>query len=102
MKNIVAIIALSLCLVGCTFSEQESKNLTQSNLDNPEVIGQLNGHTLYRVEIVRPGNKPNHWVYFFDTNPTVTVNRTETQGKSTVNKVEVMINGKKFIAVEKE
>lgn len=81
----------------------ECKQQTQYNLNNPEKIGVLNGRSLYRVKIVNH-NTSSHYVYYFDgTNDNVmTINRTESQGKSTVNKVEVLIDGKPYIATLKD
>ncbi len=91
---------MALCLVGCE-SQRKANLQTQNNLANPEFVGELRGQKLYRAEIVI-ANHSDHWVYFFDNSPVMTINRSVSNGKTTYTQVEVIIGGKHYIAVEKE
>ena len=101
MKRNLTLVALAaLFLVGCE-SRQTAWQKTQANAQNPEFVCEVRGQKLYRIEIENP-NAHNHWIYFFDSNPVVTINHDVQIGNLTVNEVEVIIGGKHYIAVEKE
>lgn len=99
-------ITLALALIitfsftGCT-SNKEAREETESNLQNPEVVGKVKGQILYRAEIINAVDH-NHWVYWFDSNPVVTVNREVPNGKGSQNITEVILDGKRYIPAEKE
>lgn len=91
----LTILLLAAALTGCA-SERQAKVETQHNLNNPQFVGNLklengSGGKLYRIDIKYPSD--THCVYYFDSNPTLTVNHLFSRGKSRVNKVEIFING---------
>lgn len=96
MKRLGLIGTLALALAGCGYSHDEAVKFNKSSFSNPEYVGEIQGHKLYRIEIAREGQETirNHWVYFFDDKSEVTVNMGEHQGKAIVNQVQVLVNGK--------
>jgi hypothetical protein len=89
-------LVTTLLVASCGYSPEEAKQFNQSSFSHPEYVGEVQGHKLYRIEIARQGEEKirNHWVYYFDTNPTVTINMGEHQGKAIVNQVQILVNGK--------
>lgn len=81
-------------LVGC-YSKEEAEMFTGNSFSHPETVGEIDGQLLYRVQIAREGHEEseNHFVYFFKSNPVVTVNTLEPHGKTHILRVVVMVNG---------
>lgn len=93
MKQIFIGILLIGLLSGC-YNQQQVDEFNQRSFNSPKFIGNINGQALYRIEVARVGqdSSRNHFVYFFSTNPVVTVNGS-TGGKHSYQKVEVFLNG---------
>jgi hypothetical protein len=97
-KLFLSLIA-SITLTSCGYNYQEAKEHNDSSFSNPEFVGMVEGQSLYRIEVARVGVEANHnhFVYFFKskTNSVVTVNHEVPIPKSTMNVVEVFLNGMK-------
>jgi hypothetical protein len=94
IKLMTGVLAIGL-LAGCGYDNQEAAAFNTNSFNNPKLIGVINGQSLYCVEVARVGHDKyrRHSVYFFKTNPVVTVNRPIQVGKTSVNTVEVFLNG---------
>lgn len=96
MKQLLAVIVIVCVMVfsGC-YDQREAESFNKASFASPQYVGEINGQRLYRIEIARAGydERMNHFVYFFDTNSVVTLNRREQHGKVALQKVEVFLNG---------
>lgn len=93
MKRFILLVGL-IALAGCSGPDSpEVKALNKDVLSGPgDYIGTLpNGQDVVRYEINRGDNLHNHFIYV--VGDTVTVNRSESQGKSSVNRTETIYNG---------
>ena len=103
MKNYLIFIVAALALVGCgpatpsQIASMQAEN--QNNSINPMLVATTPQGKLYLI-FVRPYPKnENHYdrVYFFDNNPTVSVNTEVKHGKHTVTETSVLVNGKEYV-----
>lgn len=103
LKNIFLATLVIGILTGCNQSPEQCVSETTHNFANPTKVGNLNGQELYCVKVVNY-KRSDHYVYFFknSTNNVITANRTEMVGKTTVNRVEVFIDGKPYTATPKD
>lgn len=91
-------ILCSVMLIGCQTAYNdpvvvEQNRITLSGVG--ESVGTLpDGRKVVRYEI-EMGSNLNHWIYVAEN--TITVNHTETHGKTTANHTEVIIDGKVFV-----
>lgn len=102
-KLFVCVVA-ALALVGCgpatpsQIASMQAEN--QNNSSNPMLVATTPQGKLYLI-FVRPYPKNNnHYdrVYFFDNNPTVSVNTEVKHGKHTVTtETSVLVNGKEYV-----
>ena len=99
----IAVIAAALALVGCgpatpsQIASMQAEN--QNNSSNPTLVATTPQGKLYLI-FVRPYAKNNnHYdrVYFFDNNPTVSVNAEVKRGKQNVTETSVLVNGKEYV-----
>lgn len=98
----IALLSIGF-LSGCGGRSPElCKQKTEYNFDHPHKVGVLNGRELYRVRVVNY-DIHDHYVYFFkNSDDVITMNRTVSQGKTTINTVQVIIDGKPYIATPKD
>ena len=96
MKNTCLALLCAVSLLGCGPAPQEQIQLTENSFKNPKFIGEINGRKLYQSQYVFGHHVTHvHYIYFFSDTNLVSVNYSETQGKTTVNKV-IVIDGKEF------
>lgn len=95
MKKYLSILSLAVLLTGC-YSRQGADELNAQSFTNPVFVGEIKGQKLYRMKLAFEGlsNGHEHYVYFFDNNPVVSINHDVPEGKTTANMVEVFLNGK--------
>ena len=104
MKNkLFVCVVAALALVGCgpatpsQIASMQAEN--QNNSSNPMLVATTPQGKLYLI-FVRPYPKnENHYdrVYFFDNNPTVSVNAEVKHGKQNVTETTVLVNGKEYV-----
>lgn len=86
------------CLVGC--EDQNSPEVVEANKlalsQEGFLIGTLpDGREVRQYRIDR-GQSDDHFIYVVKDGDSVTTNRSESRGKTSVNRTEVFINGKKY------
>ena len=86
--------ALALC--GC--DTRTIPEFNQDSLKHPVCVGEINGQRLFYIRVKADDGNRIHYVYYFDSNSVVTLNRDETVGKTTYNRVEVFLNGKPILS----
>ncbi|RTK95554.1 MAG: hypothetical protein EKK64_06945 [Neisseriaceae bacterium] len=104
-KFFVVMIFLSILflLFGCEGRNDPSviKQNEETLSGEGEYVGILpDGRKVSRYPI-ETGYR-NHFLYLVEDSDTVTINRSVSSGKTTVNIVEVIIDGKKFKTVPEE
>lgn len=94
--TLIFLCALGFLGTGCGLSPVEQVQSTQNSFQNPTYIGEIHGRKLYQSKYVF-GSHPNavHYIYFFSNTNLISVNYSETQGKTTVNKT-IVIDGEEF------
>lgn len=92
------LLPLILCLSCENRSEADAR--TKTNFQSPQTVGTLPDGRVVKCVIRGNADIKDHYIYFVDN--TITVNREEPSGKTTVQKVEVFIDGVKFVAAEKQ
>lgn len=66
-----------------------------------EYVGTLpDGRKIVRYQLEMGDNLHNHWIYV--TDGSITINRTESHGKTSSNHVDVIIDGVKYLPVVEE
>jgi uncharacterized protein YcfL len=96
MNRMIAIVTL-LFVVGCTSHDDPTvmyKNKTTLSKSGEEVGVLPDGRRVVRYELEMGSNIHNHWLYVVDG--TITINHTESHGKTTANHVHVVIEGQKY------
>ena len=104
MKKFFLLVSC-LCLIGCTGPNDPSiLALQKTTLAGPgTTLGTLpDGRKVVRYELEMGSNHHNHFLYIVEGTPTITINHTETHGKTQSNHVEVVIDGKPFKVVPLE
>jgi hypothetical protein len=101
MKKFLVLFAL--IFVGC--NDRNDPKIVSINentlLGNGEYVGKLsNGNVVRRYEI-NMGDKSNHFVYIIDNNPAVTMNQSVSNGDTSVNETNVVIDGTRYYPGEK-
>lgn len=97
---LLAIIALSVTFVGCTPSEREVPGINAQSLQQEgSVVGTLpDGRDVKRWSVWSPDGNHVHYIYVVEAATSVSTNRLEAQGKTQVNRTDVVIiNGKKYV-----
>lgn len=79
---------------------------TKDNLESPQTIGTLpDGRVIKMFERDR-GSSHNHYIYFIENGDgkttTVTLNTEVSAGKTTRNETTVLIDGVKYVPLEKQ
>lgn len=105
MKTFVLIacfVLIGFHCIGCT--NQTSPQIVAKNKltlsGKGFSVGVLpDGREVRQYEISR-GDASAHFIYVVDGYGTVSVNRAERQGKTTVNKTEVLIDGRLYVPVD--
>ena len=94
-RNLLMIAGLALFLCGCE-KDAHFAEYNESSLKHPVLVGEINGQRLYYVTIHLESESRfhSHYVYYLDNNPVLTINRDEHQGKVTVHRVDILLNGK--------
>ncbi len=87
-----------LCLSCEKQSEADAR--TKANFQSPQTVGTLPDGRVVKCVIRGNSKEKDHYIYFVDN--TITVNHEEPSGKTTIQKVEVFIDGVKFVAAEKQ
>lgn len=95
-------VCLALFLASCGDSPEEASAKTSAGMKAPIDIGTLpDGRHVKSIVVYRPGSQHNHYVYFVETETaekaTVTTNYNEAQGKTTINRVVVEIDGVNYV-----
>lgn len=102
MKKLI--LCLTLCsLLGCTAHNDPTVMATNKTTlaGSGEYVGTLpDGRKIVRYQLEMGSNIHNHWIYV--TDGSITINRTETHGKSSSNHVDVIIDGVKYRPVVEE
>ena len=102
MKTISLAIISCLVLIGCGPNPQEQVEITQNSFKNPKFIGEIHGRKLYQSKYIFGAHDNSiHYIYFFGDTNLISVNYTETSGKTTVNKT-IVIDGNEFMLVPKK
>ena len=94
-RNLLLAGALALLLCGC--DTRPSAEFNEASLKHPVYVGEVNGQRLFYVRVKVESACHIHYVYYLDSNPVVTINRDESAGKTTVNRVEVLVNGRSVL-----
>ena len=96
------LILLFLLFLGCDdVSESDLSIKNEKTLKRGgEYVGTLpDGRKITRYEIDRGCCKHNHWIYI--VSGSISINSTETIGKTTHNSVQVIIDGIEYFPTEK-
>jgi major membrane immunogen (membrane-anchored lipoprotein) len=98
--KMLSIVLISLCLLsGCSqYNSPEVMSKNRLTLSGPgETVGTLpDGRRVSRYEIDMGADMHDHWIYVVDGS--ITKNVTVSNGKSSSNTVEVMVDGVKYSA----
>lgn len=100
--TILTIALSSLVFTGCTPSPQEAVAINKDELSKDgESVGNLpDGRAVKRWTVWSPDATRVHYIYVVDGATTVSTNRLEAQGKTSVNRTDVVvINGKEYVPV---
>lgn len=103
MTRLIALSILVLACVGCTsHTDPTVMAMNKANLAKAgEEVGVLpDGRRVVRYELEMGSNIHNHWIYVVDGS--ITVNRAESNGKSSANHTDVIIDGIKYNLVPVE
>jgi hypothetical protein len=103
MKKFLVLFALVFVFVGC--EDRNDPKIVSINentlLGNGEYVGKLsNGNVVRRYEIDM-GESHSHFVYIIDNNPVVTMNHSVSNGDTSVNETNVIIDGTRYYPGEK-
>ena len=83
-----ALLASLVGVSGCK-SKEEIKAINDFSSKNPEFVAKTAKGDLFRITLLyEQGHE--HYVYFFETNSTVSVNWPERAGKTYINRVIVV------------
>lgn len=102
MKNLILCFALCF-LLGCTAHNDPTVMTTNKATlaGSGEYVGTLpDGRKIVRYQLEMGSNLHNHWIYV--TDGSITLNRTEPNGKTSSNHVDVIIDGVKYLPVVEE
>lgn len=104
MKKLIVcfVIAISL-FAGCTaHNDPAIMSINKSTLaGSGEEVGVLpDGRKVIRFQLEMGSHYHDHWIYVVEGSPTVTVNRTESHGKSSSNHADVIIDGVNYTPAE--
>lgn len=115
MKSYLIALLCSLVLVGCAPTPEETtaaNKASEEGLKHPYIVGVTEDNVLikrYEAQVAESGGVTRtHYIYvatpYLHTNipPTVTVNHTVQVGKTTINQVDVIIDGAHYIATPVE
>ena len=101
-RNLIVCLLTVLTLTGCFRSPDEKERFISESVKNPKYVTKLpDGHEIYLVKIDLNDSDTvghYHFIYFLklpDTN-TVTVNHTQSVGKTSYNQSIVIIDGKTY------
>lgn len=102
MKKFLVLLVL-VFVFGC--KDRNDPKIVSINentlLGNGEYVGKLsNGNVVRRYEI-NMGDKSYHFVYIIDNNPAVTMNHSVSNGDTSVNEINVIIDGTRYYPGEK-
>lgn len=108
MKKLIVffcfVIAISLFAIsGCTVHNDPAIMSSNKSVlaGNGEEVGTLpDGRKLVRYRLAMGSNIHDHWVYVVGN--TITINRTESHGKTSSNHVDVIIDGVNYKPVVEE
>jgi len=98
MKYIFCLFVFSLLFVECGCTTRNDPTVVKANeatlAGSGEAVGTLpDGRKVvrYRIEM---GDSHDHWLYV--TDGSITINRSQSNGKTTSNHVDVIIDGVKY------
>lgn len=103
MKKILMLaVVMICCLTGCTYDIREAQNYNSNSFNNPIYIGKINGQKLFCIKIAHKdmfqSANYEHYVYFFENNPVISVNHQIPEGDDTRTMIEVFLNGKPILS----
>lgn len=97
-KFAITAFLLLFCLGGCETQQQADLTSRATLKSGGDYIGALpDGRKIYRYELDRANSSYNHYIYVVGN--TISVNTSEKQGKNTVHRVTVMIDGVEYVPV---
>jgi uncharacterized protein YceK len=102
--KIILSLAVVALLSGCGPSRTEVPGINERDLARPgERVGTLpDGREVKRWEVYSPSGNYVHYIYVVENATSISTNRLESQGKTQVNKTDVVIvNGKEYVPAKK-
>lgn len=103
-KSLLALL-LAFALTSCSTPE-EAQATTEFNMKNPDTVGTLpDGRVVKHFVRERSNTSHDHHIYFIE-NPdgksnTISTNYSVSEGKTTRNETVVLIDGVKYVPLEK-